>query len=335
MSSDVLARVNALFMKACEVGEKGQLLRTAEYYGRAADAARALGADSVVAVHLQLRQCCMLGGYAALAPDGTADARLRATCRAEYIVLFSGVIAALERRRAAGTLMEGKCTAAEEAWWSSGLMTRAFTADVDAKCCAALVGFDAFLRAANLTWLVLKNAELFAAECSPAQLQSFAQHVVHAAELMQQPRRHNNLPLNQDGAFAQGLRNFVAEAGAIRLDAHLVQLLAGAWQRLQRSGVLEARHIVYGVKNHAAGKRAFEMALTENMNAPGLRNCALDGCGSKEAHPAHFKSCAACRTVAYCSKEHQVEDWPRHKKACKAARKAAAAEEDGVGPSGA
>ena len=30
--------------------------------------------------------------------------------------------------------------------------------------------------------------------------------------------------------------------------------------------------------------------------------------------------CAACKTVAYCCKEHQVEDWPAHKAACKAAR---------------
>ena len=40
-------------------------------------------------------------------------------------------------------------------------------------------------------------------------------------------------------------------------------------------------------------------------------------------HPAHFKSCAACRTVVCCCREHQVAGWPGHKKACKAARKAA------------
>jgi hypothetical protein len=44
-----------------------------------------------------------------------------------------------------------------------------------------------------------------------------------------------------------------------------------------------------------------------------------------EAHPAHFKACAACRIAAYCSKEeHQAADWCC-KAACKAARKAAAA----------
>ena len=71
-----------------------------------------------------------------------------------------------------------------------------------------------------------------------------------------------------------------------------------------------------------------------SLTTPGLRTCALRGCGAREAHPTHFKSCAACRAVVYCCREHQVAGWPGHKKACKAARKAAAAE-DGAGPSGA
>ena len=82
-------------------------------------------------------------------------------------------------------------------------------------------------------------------------------------------------------------------------------------------------------------QQEIQAALQRSLTAPGLRSCALDGCGAKEAHPAHFKSCAACRAVVYCCREHQVAGWPGHKKACKAARKAAAAEEDGAGPSGA
>ena len=67
--------------------------------------------------------------------------------------------------------------------------------------------------------------------------------------------------------------------------------------------------------------------------APGLRSCTLAGCGAKEAHLAQFKRCAACKAVVYCCCEHQVAGWPSHKRACKAARTAAAEEE--AGPSGA
>jgi hypothetical protein len=58
------------------------------------------------------------------------------------------------------------------------------------------------------------------------------------------------------------------------------------------------------------------------------RSCGLASCGAREAHPDHFKSCAACRGPVYCCKEHQTEHWPSHKAACKAARKAAAAADD-------
>ena len=141
---------------------------------------------------------------------------------------------------------------------------------------------------------------------------------------------------------SQGEWRAVGDAGLRRrtkgsangLDAHLAQLLAGALQRLQQSGVLQARRIEEKIGSIKRGYEAEAAKMQTILTSPGLRRCALDGCGAKEAHPAHFKSCAACRAVVYCCREHQVEAWPAHKKACKAARKAAAAA-DGAGPSGA
>ncbi len=53
----------------------------------------------------------------------------------------------------------------------------------------------------------------------------------------------------------------------------------------------------------------------------GLRACALPECGATEPHPKTFKLCGRCGRVAYCSKEHQQQDWRRHKRedSCKAA----------------
>ena len=185
---------------------------------------------------------------------------------------------------------------------------------------------------------VIARARRFAAECSDAQSLSFAQHVVHAAELLSQPRRHNGLVIPTEAEFTGELRDAVANAGVYGLNARVAQLLAGAWQRLQRSGMLQTRQIESTIRETEAGHHAFYATVKKSLTAPGLRSCALPGCGAKEAHPAHFKSCAACRTVVYCCREHQVAGWPSHKKACKAARKAAAAateEENGAGPSGA
>jgi hypothetical protein len=45
----------------------------------------------------------------------------------------------------------------------------------------------------------------------------------------------------------------------------------------------------------------------------GLNTCALPACDAKEPHPRFFKCCSRCRSVFYCSQEHQREDWPRHR----------------------
>ncbi len=45
-------------------------------------------------------------------------------------------------------------------------------------------------------------------------------------------------------------------------------------------------------------------------------------CAFFPPHASQFKSCGSCRQVCYCCKAHQTADWPAHRKACKAARKA-------------
>jgi len=107
----------------------------------------------------------------------------------------------------------------------------------------------------------------------------------------------------------------------------VLALFADVWQRLQQSGVLETRDILGACLrvNQSADRNKRMDALKTAVSAPGVRSCTLAGCSARELHVSHFKRCSACRTVVYCSKEHQLEDWPAHKAACKAARKAAAA----------
>ena len=63
MSSDTLARMHAFYIKADELADKGHLLRAAENFSRAAEAARALGEDNLVTVRMQLQQSNMLACY--------------------------------------------------------------------------------------------------------------------------------------------------------------------------------------------------------------------------------------------------------------------------------
>ena len=100
--------------------------------------------------------------------------------------------------------------------------------------------------------------------------------------------------------------------GECGLDERLEQLLIGAWQRLQQSGLLEIRGILDEIRHGdvAAAATKNQSTIKAAMSAPGLRSCGLASCGAREGHPEHFKRCAACRMVVYCCRDHQVEDWP-------------------------
>ena len=177
--------------------------------------------------------------------------------------------------------------------------------------------------------VALETVVIFQVDCSFAQLQSFVDYVVYAAELVQQPRdygKHASMRL-KEAQFANILRNFAAATETYGLDTDTKQQVTAAWQQLQRSGVLEARGIHNaGARFRQATRETLQAAVDSSMSAPGLRSCALASCGTKEAHPQHFKLCAACKAVVYCSREHQVQDWPAHKAACKLARNKFAAE---------
>jgi hypothetical protein len=64
-----------------------------------------------------------------------------------------------------------------------------------------------------------------------------------------------------------------------------------------------------------------QQAAAADAARHGLRRCALPSCDAQEPHPKLFKLCGRCSGVAYCGKQHQTEDWKRHKRedGCKAA----------------
>jgi len=330
MSSDAAKRALAfygLINKASQLEVRGHLVRAAEIYSRAAEAARALdsGPDNLVAVDLELKQAVVLRNHIRAAANEGVDRLVSAPQRADCVALFSAAVAALARRRAAGTLLEGKCTAAEEVWFAAVLSATEMSA-VAASGWGPLVGYHIFLHAAAEILGFFIASWLFAGDCSVSLLHSYARHVVRAADLMRQARSHGTVAMTAEVDFAHRFPIALALARTFGMDARLLRLLMGAWQGLQRSGVLEARGIfnelqhgdqsLYGEKHVAAVHAA--------VSAPGLRNCTRAGCSGKEAHPQHFKRCSACQAVVYCSKEHQQDDWQAHKAACKETRRAAA-----------
>jgi hypothetical protein len=110
-----LSRVIALTHKGNELGMKGHHARAAEKFSRAAEEAEKalLFPDSLVTCALRHEQLHALLSYAIMldtVPPADVEKALREAC----LRLLPPVMAVLERRRAAGTLLAGSCRPEEE-----------------------------------------------------------------------------------------------------------------------------------------------------------------------------------------------------------------------------
>ena len=291
---------------------------------------QALGVlDCLITARVQLD---MVGSL--LEPAMTCGDRLagQALIRQGTELLLSAT-AALQARRTAGKLLPGALHPWEVQYDERFLVhlaqLRGAKPAVLSRCkeMAGFFGYGAFINAAGLAATVPSLCSTRGVSLTAAQRDELWNLLADGLDMMAAsgttsmatvaaPTEEAGLVINT----RQLLRELVGLASAFGAGARVLD----AWRRLERSGVLYAHDVGGSIKaTHsliADQQRAAEAAAA----APGLRTCALAGCGSRERHPAHFKSCGACKTVAYCSKEHQVEDWPAHKAACKAARKAAA-----------
>jgi hypothetical protein len=327
-----LSRVTALAHKGVELTLKGHDARAAEKLRLAAEEAEQVlpDPDGLVMCVLRVQQLEALLGHAtaSAAEPADADDALREAC----LRLLPSVMAVLERRKAAGTLLPGSCRPVEETYQLDVMRhnvelqggTRALAAE-NAAILAPYVGVETYFRAAasvafllnNMNTLTLKHAFVLSNE----HIDAGFQFLVSALDLMALPRDLDRR-LRGEPAIVNQLRELIPVVRNI--DTPAIKKLCAAWRHVLRSGVLRARGIENGIDKivwHDERKRA---AAEADLAAGRLQQCALASCTARESHASQFKRCGACRAVCYCSREHQVEDWPSHKVACKAARKAAA-----------
>jgi hypothetical protein len=318
--------VVTLTNKAFDLEHAGHLARSVEYGGRAIAAAQALGVeDCLIVAKLQLYTVASLYNVAVVHMNQRAPGE---PPFAPVVLLFFDAAATLQRRKAAGTLLAGSCRAAEVEWQR---LTDEHTAEVrqddNMRNCspkmAPLVGYVAFMTAASLAYNVILLANRGLLSVRQEQLRSCVELMADAAELMMQPRIHEDCFMGEEGEFVQSMRKLVTHPELILPHGAVGARLLDNWRCLEQSGVLQRRCCDEVIQSTKLLNDAVNSAAAAAAAAPGLRTCALVSCGAREAHLAHFKSCAACRCSAYCCKEHQTADWPSHKAACKAARKAA------------
>jgi hypothetical protein len=332
----------ALTNKAFELHRIGHFARAAAKSAQALDAARAQHCpDCLIVAHLQV-------DYAQTAQDAlnneaaVSDAEYR-TRWAASLAQYLDASATLQRRKAAGTLLGTSCTTTELAWYQQHFehlfgCEKESRPRGDALALAPMFGYLTLMACAHqLVHAVIRSRLDRRLSMTAEQQHACWTLIADAAECVAQPRACEGCAFSWEAQFVESFRTVLHDprAGGLPRDA-VGTRLRDAWQRVESSGLLQQRKICFMNSENANRWNVVDENAAAAAADPGLRRCGLASCGAREAHPDHFKTCAACRKVAYCSKEHQAEHWPAHRAACKAARKTkeAAADDAGAGPSG-
>jgi hypothetical protein len=357
---DGFEAVIAITKRAAALHGKGHVARAAQKYADAAALARALdaGTDSLVVAKLQAAQMSALSEL-----TRAPGADVVTTLRTMFSDLLPAAMAAVERRRAAGTLAAARSRPVEMLWdicmeepggdahmkqllnayihevlggdAAGGTATGHVPAGV-ASASMQPLGKTTYVGAAAFATARLSPPLQIRFPLAPQEARATLAFVHRAVDMVLEPRGEHSSALEAEALLLGHLKAHAQHAPtSLRAAAAAGHALAGAddttlqlqaaWRRIQDSDVLRARGIEDLMEVRLQGARERDAAAAASAAAHGLRACALPGCAAREVHAKQFRVCAACRGAAYCEREHQQLHWPAHKPACKAARAAAAA----------
>ena len=329
-----LSGVFAATEKALAAQDALRHARAGELFGRAVAAAQALRQpDCLLVALLQCWQGKALLTTAALLE--TTDEEMAVIWQTVFFSLLPAVRTVVKRRAAARTLEPSACRPYEADFLSWHILrrflregrpnsreNRLFAAEE-----ARLVGHRVMLMAGFIS---IECMKVSCAAVEPARqhfggatLHEHCAFVVRALKLA----LHDSMSCRWDPLHTSLL------CRAKQLLTYDAETFPEIFEGLPAPDLHELRDAVRRLNDHAghaysqrlsndmsSGRHALDKADAASLSAA-RRCCALASCGARELHVAHFKACAACKTVVYCCKEHQVADWSNHKAACKAARK--------------
>lgn len=254
MATSGLPASVVLFEAADKLQDKGRYARAVQKLGDAAAAAAqelARAEDCLVMAYLRAAQADALDSYS-LAPNlPVAEAD---DARQSVKSVLSQCMSTLARRKAAGTLLRGRCRVAEVEWFRVFMQHRmlqdgltAGVARAGADFSAPEVGLDAYTYAACAALKVVTCAKMYS--LSREMQLSYAAFVASAFDLMAEPRELYSV-VNDDGSeatlaspieqalvhtFQVGYRDFKLDHSGV------LSPVVDAWKRVERSGAVATR----------------------------------------------------------------------------------------------
>jgi len=324
------ARVLALCCKAAELEVRGHDARALDKIREALATARTVGTeDCLVTAFLTVDEAArtlvsLLRSISEL-PAASPDLASFANKLRELVGAVSGAASVARRRRIAGTHQP-----AEQTWYVAHRAARmracgsSESEALEYAKGASLSSETTVFAACEIVAVleIVTKLDLFSATELSSRLEATCD-LVDEAVVLAGPLHVSG---TGGGAYAMMLKDRLQRievwrqtsstaAQAERLDKALKQFCLDSGVSAEQEADFDQRLDKSRAKANAARAAASAPEL--------LRSCALASCGAKEAHVSHFSKCAACKAVVYCSKDCQLAAWPDHKKACKAARKAA------------
>ena len=303
------AHLDRLVEKALTASKSCRYTLAAAFFRRAADEAPRLHGDTFVCTLLTLQRSSQLDLQSQL--EGVSPLE-KAALKAEAWALASGCLPLIVRRMDANTMLPGRGTAVELAFFKRFVVTNAAAFDNPPWSTRGLqlaglsLGYATTVLAAELLlWLLRFHHDV------EAQVLRVVDCMLPAAQSL------TDITLGEETAFATTVQRALSGAFPTYTATFLASLRT-KWTASAMVQMRRERNLLNASENFKKMMESDEASWRAVVAEHGLRSCALPSCDKKEASVQQYKFCSACRSVWYCSEEHGALHWAEHKPVCRA-----------------
>ena len=315
-------QLDRLVGKALTAAKNGRYALSSASSRRAADEALRLYGESVVSAQLTVQRSNQLILQAQ--PEGVTRDEMTAL-KDEAWALVSSTLTLLVRRINANTLLPGRVTAVETAFFKRFMAIKHATLDEPQLPTRLLqvvglsVGYATVVLAAEL---LLRRLHLHHGN----EAQAFVLRVVDC--MLPAARSLPEIVFPEEIVFASTIEQVLSGAFPAEFDAAFVASLRIRWTAAVMVQMRRERSMLDASKQNEKMIEKDETRWSADVAEHGLKRCALPSCDKIEASVLQHKFCSACRSVSYCSEEHCALHWKKHKPVCRATTAARHAADD-------